>query len=143
MNSVYNRTHSVHTTYASFAIVSYFYSPFLNILALHEDNKDFMFPDASLTDIIHLPSLLRAEDNTCGCWGENQIYVHYKPPVSGWFILSRQHKFVYERVYTVPCTSPQTHHFLLRYMVKRKYWILLEKKAGRWVSFVKTLLSVS
>ncbi|XP_050703064.1 uncharacterized protein LOC126988738 isoform X1 [Eriocheir sinensis] len=82
-----------------------------------------------IADIFRLPSLLMAEGNTCGCWGKNQIYVHYSPPVSGWF--NRRNKFVYERFYSVLGTEPTKHRFLLRYTAKRNYWVLLEQKDGR------------
>ncbi|KAG0727795.1 hypothetical protein GWK47_033897 [Chionoecetes opilio] len=69
--------------------------------------------------------------NTCGCWSTNQVYVHYKPPVSGWFSLSHKRKFLFERVYSVYTAQRQMHNFQLRYMAKRGYWLLLVKKDGR------------
>ncbi|XP_045131681.1 uncharacterized protein LOC123516451 isoform X2 [Portunus trituberculatus] len=76
--------------------------------------------------------------NTCGCWGTNQIYVHYKPPVSGWFHLSHRHNFLFERIYTVYAAEPQMHHFQLRYMVTKRNWLLLEKKYGKLVLIINT-----
>ncbi|MPC32999.1 hypothetical protein E2C01_026337 [Portunus trituberculatus] len=77
--------------------------------------------------------------NNCGCWGTNEVYVQYKPPVSGWFHHKRG--FLFERRYTVDTATAETqmHHFQLRYMKRKGNWLLLEKKRG-WVSLRHLIL---